>query len=112
MAMEEALGRTPDGKTTSMPGSLSVSALLPSGETLFLRPLRPDDRLRLGEYFHGLSATTRGLYGPHPFDQATANAICDRLDPAQMLRMVATLPRGEDERIVAYFLLTRGPRED
>jgi len=110
--MEEALDRTPDGETTASPGSLSAAARLPSGQTLVLRPLRPDDRLLLGEYFLGLSETTRGLYGPHPFDAATADAICDRLDPAQTLRMVATVRRAEGERIVAYFLLTRGPRED
>jgi GNAT superfamily N-acetyltransferase len=76
-----------------------------------VRPLRPDDAVRLGSYLLNLSAETRSRYGPHPFDQATADAICASLDPKEMLRIVATVPRNGDERIIAYFLLQIGVRE-
>src|SRR5689334_3783643 len=89
-----------------------ATAPLRDGTTIRVRPLQADDRLRLGEYFASLSAVTRSLYSPHSFDQSTADAICKGLDPSVMLRLVATVPRGEDERIIAYFLLTRAPRPE
>jgi GNAT superfamily N-acetyltransferase len=79
-----------------------------SGEHITLRPLQPDDAVRLGAYFAGLSAETRARYGPHPFDQATADTICATLDPSDILRLVATVPHDSEERIIAYFLLKHG----
>jgi diamine N-acetyltransferase len=93
------------------PDSLIAAGQLTSGERIVIRPLRPDDAVRLGEYFAGLSAPTRARYGPHPFDQATADAICAALDPTALLRLVATVSREGGERIVAYMLLKLGVLE-
>jgi ribosomal protein S18 acetylase RimI-like enzyme len=87
---------------------LSATAMLRSGEWITMRPLRPEDAIRFGAYLAGLSAQTRARYGPHPFDQATADAICAALDPADILRMVATVPSDGDERIISYVLLKNG----
>ncbi|HZO87999.1 MAG TPA: GNAT family N-acetyltransferase [Chthonomonadaceae bacterium] len=99
---------TPDALA---PELLTATARLPSGETMVMRPLRSDDAARFGEYLCGLSEQTRARYGPHPFDQATADAICAALDPTDILRMVATVPRDGGERIIAYILLKLGVRE-
>lgn len=96
---EPAPGMLPDQEMTA-------SHRLRTGEPMTLRPLCAEDAARLGEYFLGLSADTRARYGPHPFDQATADAICAALDPTDMLRMIGTT--GQEERIVAYVLLKRG----
>lgn len=76
-----------------------------SGERALLRPLVATDRERLGRYFAELSSETRGRFGPHAFDQATADRLCDTIDASQVLRVVATLEGGAEERIVAYFIL-------
>src|SRR5690242_3690553 len=81
---------------------------LPSGEQITIRPLRPDDAARCGDYFHSLSEETRSRYGPHPFDQATADAICAALDPNDILRMTAVVMHNGEERIIAYILLKQG----
>jgi GNAT superfamily N-acetyltransferase len=93
-------------------GFLAAAATLRSGEQITMRPLRPGDAARFGAYLGGLSEQTRARYGPHPFDQATADAICAVLDPADILRMVATIPRdGGEQRIISYVLLKRGVLE-
>jgi GNAT superfamily N-acetyltransferase len=94
-----------------IPEFLIAAGQLPSGERIRMRLLRSDDAVRLGEYFAGLSVQTRARYGPHPFDQATADAICAALDPTTLLRMVATVPREGGERIIAYMLLKLGVLE-
>jgi diamine N-acetyltransferase len=90
------------------PEYMTATVSLRTGEQATLRPLQPDDALRLGAYFTALSAETRSRYGPHPFDQTTADAICAALEPADILRMVATVPHHGEERIIAYFLLKHG----
>jgi GNAT superfamily N-acetyltransferase len=103
--MNEGMARAPGAET---PDTWVAERQLPSGERIRMRLLRPDDAVRLGEYFAGLSAETRARYGPHPFDQATADAICDALDPTTLLRLVATVPREGGEWIIAYMLLKWG----
>ena len=49
---------------------------LRDGRTALVRLLRPDDAAALTRLFEGLSAITRGYYGPHPFDRATAERLC------------------------------------
>lgn len=93
-----------------MPAPLSAPATLPSGETIGVRLLRPDDAGRLGAYFLSLSDRTRSRYGPHAFDQQTADAICAGLDARDMLRIVATTGFDQEERIIAYLLVKLGVR--
>ena len=90
---------------------LTATAQLRSGEPLTLRPLRADDAARFAEYLGSLSAQTRARYGPHPFDAQTARAICASLDPTDILRIVATIPRVAEERMIAYVLLKMGVLE-
>jgi GNAT superfamily N-acetyltransferase len=93
--------------------AFNTSAAPRSGETITLRLLEPGDSDALGVYLTGLSERTRARYGPHPFDQTTADAICASLDPTDMLRVVATAPGGAGrERIIAYILLKLGVHED
>lgn len=73
------------------------------------RPLRSDEAARLGAYFEALSPLSRSRYGPHPFDQATADAICAGIETDDVLRLLGTIVEGDgQERIIAYFLLKRG----
>lgn len=95
-----------------LPDFLTTVVSSRSGETITLRPMRADDSARFGEYVCGLSEATRSFYGPHPFTQETAEAICATLDPNDILRFVATIPRADDERIIAYFLLKQGVLKD
>jgi len=92
----------------STPAFMGASARLRSGEPITLRPLQPDDAIRLGDYFRSLSAETRARYGPHPFDQETANAICARIATDDVLRITAIVAQDADTRIIGYFLLKRG----
>jgi ribosomal protein S18 acetylase RimI-like enzyme len=95
-----------------LPTFLTASARLRSGEEITLRPLHSDDATRLGDYFRSLSAETRSRYGPHPFDQETADAICAGLATDDVLRITATVATGTETRIIGYFLLKRGVWED
>jgi ribosomal protein S18 acetylase RimI-like enzyme len=56
-------------------------------------------------YLVEASAEMRRFFGPHPYDKATAVGIASTLDPALALRMIATAGAGENERMVAYFIL-------
>lgn len=83
---------------------------LSTGERATIRLLQPTDAQKLTAYFRSLSARTRSRYGPHRFDEETAAHICATLDPRSMLRVVATVGGGPDERIIAYMLVHRGVR--
>jgi diamine N-acetyltransferase len=90
------------------PEDWTATARLQSGQEILIRPLRDNDAAPLGEYFLGLSAETRARYGPHPFNQQTADEICATLDPGDIVRLVATVPGKGRERIIAYMLLKMG----
>lgn len=70
-----------------------------------LRPLARSDAAALGRYFLDLSEDTKRRYGPHPFDQQTADAFCATLEPERVLRMIAVLADTTPERIIAYIIL-------
>ena len=89
----------------------TTTARLRSGQELLIRPLRGHDAAPLGEYFLGLSEQTRARYGPHPFNQQTADEICAGLEADDTLRLVATVPSAGGERIIAYMLLKMGVLE-
>ena len=80
------------------------------GDVVALRPLARDDEDALGDYFLGLSPQTRRVYAPHPFDRATAAAICGALDTPEgncCLRLVAVV----GGKIVGYFIVYLGLHE-
>ncbi len=90
------------------PAFMTASTRLSSGESIAMRPLEADDAARLGDYFRSLSAETRARYGPHPFDQETADVICARIATDDVLRIIATVTTDGGTRIIGYFLLKLG----
>jgi len=84
------------------PGLITAHISLPNAISLTFRPLTPADAPALVQYFLSLSAATQELYGPHDFDQPTADRLCNQIDYTQTIRMVAALPQGE---FTAYFIL-------
>ena len=87
------------------PSLIAARISNPSGLELTFRPLAPTDGAILGAYFIGLSADTTQRYGPHPFDQVTADAFCAKIDFNEAIRMIASLPGAEGEQVIAYFIL-------
>lgn len=94
------------------PSVITTVVQLADGTPVTVRSLAPSDARVLGAYFLGLSNDTRRRYGPHAFDQATADRLCAEVDPAQVLRLIATRRDSDDERVIAYFILILGIRED
>ncbi len=86
---------------------LCAEITLRDGRRATVRPLEPTDVERLTAYFVGLSADTRRRYGPHPFDRATAEALCAAAGDPETTRFVAALPGPRGETIIAYMILTR-----
>jgi len=87
------------------PRCIAVPIQAASGLTMTFRPVEPQDSQILGQYFLGLSENTISLYGPHPFDQATADHLCATINYADTIRMIATIPAGMQEQVIAYFIL-------
>lgn len=94
------------------PQLIAQQVQLPTNETAWLRPLTKDDAGILGVYFLSLSDETKRRYGPHPFDQATADKLCAENDYNKVIRMLATVPQAGSERVIAYFILVMGVDED
>jgi GNAT superfamily N-acetyltransferase len=86
------------------PACVSAQVETGSGLSINVRPIRLGDGDLLGEYFLGLSPETIDLYGPHPFDQVTADRFCAEIDPSQVIRWIATLTEGNHERCIAYVI--------
>lgn len=99
------------GQIDQYPERVSTQIILRSGEEVLLRPLRKDDAPMLGAYFLGLSVATTRVYGPHQFDQQTADRLCAELDSADTLRMLGIVERGSQQRIIAYFIVHFGVYE-
>ena len=80
------------------------------GASVLLRPLTKSDEPALGDYFVSLLPETKRVYGPHPFDRATAASICAALDTPDgniHLRLIGL----HEGRIAAYFIIHLGLRE-
>jgi GNAT superfamily N-acetyltransferase len=88
--------------------ALTETAVLPSGALVAIRPLAPSDAAALGAYFVGLSPETRGRFGPHPLDRATAEHLCASIDPRAAQRVVLTTPGPVVDTIIAYIILLLG----
>jgi diamine N-acetyltransferase len=83
-----------------------------SGLSFTFRPLTAADAAPLGEYFISLSPQTVDLYGPHPFDQETADRLCAEMDPARIVRWIALLPVDGREQVVGYLIQHLGIPDD
>lgn len=90
----------------------AAAALDFHGTPIVFRLVSPVDSAILGDYFTSLSDETRRRYGPHPFDRETAERLCRTTDPAEVLRMIAVVPGSTGERVIAYFILILGIRDD
>jgi diamine N-acetyltransferase len=81
---------------------------LRDGRVATVRPLQASDVEPLGTFFLSLSERTRGYYGPHPFDRATAENLCASIDNTHTVRFVALLHDGEAAaEMIGYMILTR-----
>ena len=88
------------------PPELHVPLALRSGEPALLRPLRSTDSGVLGRFFLGLSAETISLYGPHPFDQETADRLCAEADTDRaQIRLLLLVDAGREPQALAYFIV-------
>ncbi len=81
---------------------------LADGRQVAIRPLAAGDVDMLTTFFESLSAATRRVYGPHPFDRATAERLCASIDHAAAVRYVAVLAEPSDSpSIIGYMILSR-----
>ena len=87
------------------PERFTSTWLLRDGEPVQFRPLRADDRTRLGIYFEALSQETRSRYGPHRFTVAIAEELCDQIGSDDTVRMIGVTGQEEAAEIIAYFIL-------
>ncbi|MDD9988602.1 MAG: GNAT family N-acetyltransferase [Spirochaetaceae bacterium] len=91
---------------TERPPDLRATLALRSGIGATLRCLRDDDGELLGAYFASLSPRTRDFYGPHRFDQETADRLCrETRTDTEVVRFVVTVADGDGARIIAYFIV-------
>ncbi|MCL5995073.1 MAG: GNAT family N-acetyltransferase [Chloroflexi bacterium] len=106
---------TPDELHTQVcakPELIAATVAFRDGTPVVLRPLAAGDVQMLGDYFLSLTAETRRRYGPHPFDRKTAEQICSSVDLTDTLRMLAIIHGDGGERVIAYFILILGIRDD
>ena len=90
---------------------LTDTVLLPDGTPITLRPVITQDAGILGGYFLSLSEQTKSTFGPHPFDQPTADKFCAEINPADTIRFIGLIPKGTQEQVIAYFILQMGVPE-
>jgi hypothetical protein len=97
----------------AQPRSIAATIRLPSGAAATFRPMEAGDAALLGAYFLGLSRATKGFFGPHPFDQATADKLAAPIDYAKSIRMIATIDAHgqEQHRILLHARRGRSEQE-
>ncbi|MBY5163566.1 GNAT family N-acetyltransferase [Salsipaludibacter albus] len=88
--------------------STGFDQVLRDGTTVHVREIRPDDRERLLGMWERTSPESRRLrfHGHFDLNEETVGRFTD-LDPDDEYAVVATLGRGDDERIVAVSRFTR-----
>ena len=106
--METAI--TPE-QINQAPSLITASFQTRDGESVVFRPLATGDAKILGEFFCNLSEATIDLFGPHDFDQETADRLCAEIVHSQVLRMIPAIRSGGGERVIGYFLLQFGISE-
>ena len=72
---------------------------------LTFRFLRPEDAGRLADFFKAIPEATRRVYGPHHFDEVTAEARCRAQVTDDDLSIIAVDESGE---VLAYCVYRRG----
>jgi len=87
---------------------LSQATTLPDGTAFTIRPTTTQDAKTLGEYFLGLSEQTKSTFGPHPFNQTTADKFCAEINLMDTIRFIGLVPRETQDQVIAYFILQMG----
>ena len=82
-------------------GLLTFEILLPSEETVILRPLRHADAKLLTEFLESLSAQTRKFYTLDNYNLSTAKKLCDAINKYDKLRFVVV--NKSTEQLIALF---------
>ena len=84
-------------------GSESIEVILRSGQSLRVRPIRPDDKKRLEDFFYRLSPHTRYLRFQYVKESITEEELkyFTEVTPPQRYAYVATVGEGGSERILA-----------
>ena len=95
-----------------MSSSDQQMATLSSGESVHFRPLAETDGPLLAAYFEGLSLEVRAKYRPHDFTAEVAQQLCAQVGDDPSLRLIALTGEGENERIIAYFIVHRAISDD
>lgn len=86
----------------------SARVTLRDGRSATVRPLVPGDVEPLTALFLSLSQETRRMYGPHPFDRATAERLYASTGEAATVRFVAVLDDDSGgSQIIGYMILSR-----
>jgi GNAT superfamily N-acetyltransferase len=96
-----------DNTIRTNPDLASFGLQHPALGRLCFRPLQRTEAGALGAYFAALSPETRRRFAPHPFDQATADALCLRPSP-DVLRLVAVPAEAPAAPFLAYVILRLG----
>ncbi|HBG46074.1 MAG TPA: GNAT family N-acetyltransferase [Deltaproteobacteria bacterium] len=81
----------------------SIEVILRTGQSLKLRPIRPEDKQKLKEFFYRLSPRTRYLRFQYAKEHITDEELkyFTELTPPERYAYVAAIGEGERERIVA-----------
>lgn len=81
----------------------SIEVILRNGQSLRIRPIRPDDKKRLGEFFYRLSPRTRYLRFQYAKEHITEQELkyFTEVTPPKRYAYIATTGEAEQERIVA-----------
>ncbi len=95
-----------------MSSSDQQMVILSSGEPVQLRPLAESDGVLLAAYLEGLSPETQAKYRPHDFTAEVAHQLCAQVGDDPSLRLIALTGEGENERIIAYFIIHRAISDD
>ncbi|MBI4949707.1 MAG: GNAT family N-acetyltransferase [Deltaproteobacteria bacterium] len=84
-------------------GSESIEVILRSGQSLRVRPIRPDDKKRLEGFFYRLSPHTRYLRFQYAKESITEEELkyFTEVTPPQRYAYVATVGEADSERILA-----------
>lgn len=88
--------------------------ILRNGQSLRVRPIRPDDKKRLEEFFYGLSPRTRYLRFQHAKAYISQEELkyYTEVTPPERCAYVATVGLGDEERIVAVGRYDQTPDDE
>jgi len=85
---------------------------LSSGESVHFRPLIETDGVLFAAYLGELSPETQVKYRPHDFTAEVAQQLCAQVADDPSLRLIGVSGEGENERVIAYFIVHRAVSND